>query len=748
MNRFLRFNGIFVFILLLILFLSNFNLSVYATDSPDINNLRRPISSDQPLWLIHIDTWNWADPQKIIDLIPEDILPYVVFNISLSINWDPEQKEWLVVEYGYETAKSWLRTCAENQVWAMIQPSSGGQSHFPDYDETKDYADTLYDEFFRDYPNFLGFNYCEQFWGFDQEDFPVTFAERWVHFANLVNLSNKYGGYLVVSFTGGHWGAALNPLAMVKTHPYLESTLRQYPQNFIICEKFTMDYGFHDIESVSLGMFLSGYAGNWGIRFDQSGWKPHPSQPEEEFPVAAGIAPVIEHVMLTGQTVIDGPELIWLQCFRELSQAQTTDGYIERRWGVYPQFENISIDIFRKIIDGSIPILNRKEVIERTKIVMINDVKFGQQWDKYGSPQFFLKDLYYMDDDGTNLEQNSWFKKTGRYPTIPTVYQLVDSLAQSFELQVSQNNYLEMANAKKELDTLFPQEYTGDIYAGRQGNSWVTYNPYKTGESAGGKFSFKYNTCDSMEVTYSPYTTAVINEYPDKINLYINNYDNTKNELQSNEIKIYGSTSKPEWSYQDRGTNQLPSYITTSWVNGVFTMLIKHNGPVDIVINCVGTESDRFKYSPRVTVVPPKRPPVYTGPRQYEAEHFEYRNIGELVSNGIRRGVSNYTGQGYMRFGKNPNAKARVHVQALADNKYILEIKYSVAEANVDTVDLFVNGVKIATPLFAKTASSSDWAILKQEISLNEGRNSIEFKANSRGAGEIYFDHILIDQSF
>jgi len=77
-------------------------------------NLRRPISPEQPMWLVHIDTWNWADPQKIIDLIPEDILPYVVFNISLSINWDDEQKEFLTVQYGYETAKSWLRTCASH----------------------------------------------------------------------------------------------------------------------------------------------------------------------------------------------------------------------------------------------------------------------------------------------------------------------------------------------------------------------------------------------------------------------------------------------------------------------------------------------------------------------------------------------------------------------------------------------------------------------------------------------------------
>ena len=33
---------------------------------------RRPVDSQHPMWLVHVDVWNQADPQKIIDLIPED----------------------------------------------------------------------------------------------------------------------------------------------------------------------------------------------------------------------------------------------------------------------------------------------------------------------------------------------------------------------------------------------------------------------------------------------------------------------------------------------------------------------------------------------------------------------------------------------------------------------------------------------------------------------------------------------------
>ena len=53
---------------------------------------RRPISNEHPMWMIHVDVWNAADPQKIIDLVPEDIRPYVCMNLSLSCQFDKEKK--------------------------------------------------------------------------------------------------------------------------------------------------------------------------------------------------------------------------------------------------------------------------------------------------------------------------------------------------------------------------------------------------------------------------------------------------------------------------------------------------------------------------------------------------------------------------------------------------------------------------------------------------------------------------------
>ena len=52
-------------------------------DAAANSSFRRVINNESPVWIVHIDSWNYPDPEKIIDLVPEDVLPYVVFNVSL-----------------------------------------------------------------------------------------------------------------------------------------------------------------------------------------------------------------------------------------------------------------------------------------------------------------------------------------------------------------------------------------------------------------------------------------------------------------------------------------------------------------------------------------------------------------------------------------------------------------------------------------------------------------------------------------
>ncbi|MGE4286544.1 MAG: glycoside hydrolase family 98 domain-containing protein, partial [Phycisphaerae bacterium] len=709
--------------------------------------LRRVASPQQPMWLVHIDTWNYADPRKIIELIPEDIRPFVVMNISLSISHDEETSRFQVAEYGYDIAKSWLSACAEYGMWAMVQPSSGGYSQFPDNDLS------VFEEFFRDYPNMLGFNYCEQFWGYDSQTDPLSAAwtDRINHFANLLELSDRYGGYLVVSWCGNQWSPSINPIAMLKRSPKFASACRQYTDNYILCEKYTQQSYISDMESICLGAYLSGYSGQYGIRYDDTGWTDAAGE-HANFTMATAGAAHLEHIMLTGMTVIDAPELIWTQCFRELSSGYTTDGFSMRRWGTFAQFDNVSVDLFRKVLDGTVRIPSREEVIERTKIAIVNDVNSGSNDDIYSTPETLFEGLYRMDGDGNHEYNMTFFKKTGRYPTVPTVFALNDELANSFEIQVNRSNYSarwhDISAKVAEFDSLFPDEYTGDLYAGRHENGWVVYNPYKTGQTASGSIPFKYNSCERMELTFSQYSSGVVKEYGEHISVYLENFDNVLDTgLKTDIISIYGCASAPSWSSADRASHQA-SRITESYANGLFTLTIRHNGPLDIEINCSGTATDRLTQYTDSVITEPAAPPAFAGPVQYEAECFDYKNVAGIVKGGYYDSVRNYTGQGYLRLGTSSSAAVRDYVSVLDGGSYRLETRYSVVEADVATVDLYVNGVLVAAPLFEQTATLSDWAVSSQNIPLNAGTNSIELRARAYAAGSLYIDNILVVPTF
>lgn len=718
-------------------------ISLHGASAQSSSSLRRPISPAQPMWLVHIDTWNNADPQKIIDLIPEDIRPFVVMNISLSVSHIKETSQFQVAEYGYEIARSWLRACAQNRMWAVVQHSSGGYAHFSDFDLS------VYEEFYQEFPNLIGFSYAEQFWGYDDSTDPLSPAwnDRITHFANLLELSNRYGGYLVVSWCGNQWSPSINPIGMLKRNPRFAETSRKFTENYILCEKYTQQSYILDMESVCLGAYLSGYSGQYGIRYDQTGW----SDPNDgnDFILATGGAAHLEHIMLTGQTVIDAPELIWTQCFQELNTASTTEGYTERRWDIFPQFENVSVDLFRKILDGTIRIPSRQEVIDRTKMVVINDRNSGSSDEIYSTPETLFEGLYRMDDDGNLKDNHSFFKKTGRYPTIPTVFQLDDEPASSFQVKVNSSAYTNrwptVTDKVNEFNTLFPEEYTGDIYAGRHENGWVIYNPFKTGQTASGSIPFKYNTCERAELTYSQYTSGVMKEYADHLTFYLSNYDENNPARKTNVIKIYGSVSEPSYSWVDRA-GQTGSVIEKSWVDGVFTLTVQHNGAVDITVDCSGTATDRLTAYTEASIVTPPKPAPYMGPRQYEAECFDYKSISRNVTSGWDKNIRYYTGQGYTQLGTSLSVGLRDTVTVLRTGEYELLIRYSVAGGDVNTLDLHVNGTKVSTPTFTKTDTDSDWNSIGQMISLIAGKNVIEFKANAAATHSLNIDNVVVSE--
>ena len=240
-------------------------------------------------------------------------------------------------------------------------------------------------------------------------------------------------------------------------------------------------------------------------------------------------------------------------------------------------YQNDILDLFRKVVDGTIRIPTRQEVIDRTKVVVIQDVNSGNDTNQYCSYPSLFEGLYRMSFDGNHADNHNLFKSTGRYPTIPTVYALRDDAAKSFQVQIKQSQipsrWSSISAKQDEFNKLFPSEYVGNCYAARYENSWVTYNPNKRGENCGAILDLKYNTCTSLDVNFNAYGTAFVNEYSDHIDIYANNYDeDAKTTLKTDTFKVNGCKSQPTYTAKDRGVNQTKSQITESYSGGTYTL--------------------------------------------------------------------------------------------------------------------------------------------------------------------------------
>lgn len=745
-----------------------------ATAKPVRTTLRRPCDNEHPMFIVHIDTWNYADPAKIIAAIPEDIRPYCVFNISLSINWNTTKREWGMTQDGYECAKSWLKTCADEGVWCMVQPASGGQCHLPDYDfkgkiikfpnkdqfvdhADSDYENTVYAEFFRDYPNFIGFNYCEQFWGFESFDFPVTPLQRYIHFASLLQLCNTYGGYLNISWCANQWSSSLNPIAMLKRCPQWRNACELYSHNLQLEEKYTQVGFIQDVESEILGAYLSGYCGNFGVRYDETGWTDSTwsgsGDAKDQYRQITGLPIHLERMAFNGATIIDGPELIWADDFAETwGGKKDSEGYSCRDWYTRDQYYNATLDFYRRVIDGTIRIPTRQEVIDRTQFVIIQDNTTGNDQNKYNTYQTLFEGLYTMPGDGTFEKNNNLYKSTGRYPTIPTVYALRDTIAQSFKYQLNQSQldsrWSDLAAKQTEFNEVFPEEYSGACYAGRYENTWLAYNNNKDGSSCGALLPLKYNTCQELDVNFDAYGTALIKEYSDHIDIYANNFDNkAQTTLKTDTFKISGCTAKPSYTANDTGRNQTKSQIKERYENGTYTLEVQHNGPVSISIQCSGNETDRASNVTEASVKTIEQPPFYTGIRQYEGEFFDVRNVEGYVQNACGSGVTGIQGQGFLKFGTKEEAAARDTVRTNKSGDFTLKLRYS-STSDIDNVDLYVNGTKIETMKLGNTNDYSNWGIYEKKIALEKGENTIEFKANAALPASLYIDNFTLEGDF
>lgn len=715
---------------------------------------RRPIDNKNPLWLVHVDVWNKADPQKIIDLIPDDIKPYVCLNLSLSCQYDPEKDVYKMPQNAIRTYKSWASVCQHNGMWFTCQPASGGHTHIQDNDLE------IFEYFYKRYPNFLGWNYCEQFWGFDEPNDKSSSpqADRLALFAKLVPMAHKYGGFLTISFCGNIWSHGLNPVGMMKRNKDLLKACKDYPEACLWLYKYTTSSCFYNNESVTMSPFISGLATNYGVRYDNCGWngaldgilgEGH----GKKYPTSAGLGTVMEQTCVNGGAVWDGPELIWTEDFQNLNNS-TVEGYTRRNWGTFNSFKGGWIDMFRKIIDGTMYIPSRKEVVENTKIVVVNDINntnYEQSYAAWGD----LYDNLYKQDDPFNRGNGQWmdnfcyFKKTGRYAAIPIVIALYDSVAKAIPVQVKKSLYQSRWGTQtakvNDFNKQYPEISKGDLYVSRRGNQLITYTPYtylNKKKTASAEIPLLYNRCDTLVLNYGKLSSGTIREYKDSIVFYLNNYRTDTTTTQTDLIIIRGTKVQPTYTTKKR-------YLTTSsathnWneATGTFTLNVKHMGGVDLVIKTPGDEPEgKLADSPAITALGiPQQPEDYKGEIIIEAEDMDFKSIKSCVTDpyGWYPSVRGHAGNGFMDMGTNTSGSLRHQLNCKHAGSHTIAVRYT-SSTKGGNIAIVVNGTS-RTVKCEKTAVN-EWRKVFITANLKEGSNKLLI--NNTNGIPMYIDQII-----
>ena len=714
---------------------------------------RRPIDSQHPLWLIHVDVWNAADPQKIIDLIPADIRPYVCMNLSLSCQYDKDLDMYRMPRCAVRTYKSWASVCQLNNMWFTCQPASGGHTHIQDDDlETFEY-------FFKAYPNFLGWNYAEQFWGFDEggDESSSTQASRIELFSKLVPMHHKYGGFLTISFCGNIWSHALNPMGMMKRNTKLLQACRDYPEACIWLYKYTTSSCWYANESVTFGPFVSGLAKNYGVRYDNCGYNGAldailGEKHGKKYPGAAGIGTVMEQTCVNGGAVWDGPELIWTEDFQNLSNT-TVEGYTRRNWGTFPNFRGVWMDMFRQVIKGHLYIPSRPEVVGNIKIAVQNNVSSGNDEQKYAAWGTLYDGLYKQTDpmnrgNGQWMDNFCYFKRTGRYGTIPLVIGFYDDVAKAIPVQLKKSAYQSTSQSKKvsDFNAQYPVVSKGDLYVNRYRNHLVTYTPYtylnnKKGATA--ELPLLYNTCDSLRLEYGKLSSGHIREYADRIELYLNNYRSDSIAQQTDVITVTGvAEASHTVTKHATGANGQAATVTASFdaEAHTYTVTVKHMGPVDVTINCTGSAADRLTDVLPAEALPlPKQPEPFVGPVVIEAENMDYKSVKSVAlthSGWCAPDYAEFAGMGYVEMGTNTAAALRHQLKLQQGGDYDILIRYC-NTTKAGNIRVTVNGT--ATDVALPKVAKNNWQKARVTATLKEGTNNLVI-ANTGGTG------LVVDQ--
>ncbi|WP_339320688.1 discoidin domain-containing protein [Paenibacillus sp. FSL R10-2734] len=542
--------------------------SPFTTQAKADPALRLTVNNTHPLNMIGFYYSDSSDLVQLWNSVPDNQKPYstILLIAENSLNNTATVKNWI-------TAR--LDEAEANNISVMVQAING---------ETKKSTAipiSWFEGLMQNYTSLKGFNAAELYNSIPW--YGQTEGNHSQYLADLLNMTSQYGGLFVWSDTN-IFSANGTVLDWIQNNSNLIEAMRAHKDNFafIYKESFTD----RSSDSLGLGLFLSGLAGNWGTSSDWWHWQ------------LAGYGQLFGNWNSANgdwKQIFTYPESMYVMDMIRAASEGATIFKSEAGWystsnqgRLTPGYVHATLPYLNKILDGSIHIPTRAEVLAKNKFAYIGRPAFSVPYES---------------------NYSAIFMKTGRYGIIP----LLPTNSNAAELANFENTST-VAKNEAYFQSLYPEEtYATDTFASRNGNTWYWMNSSEnTDIFQSSTLKPQVNTSGYFNIGANPHTYAVITESADTFNVHLNNYRVNKSSiyngtswdkaainsyiyntysttpddttLRNTIIKVSGNYNGDKPTLSITGDNGFTYTETWNASSNLYTLSIMHNGPVDLVI--------------------------------------------------------------------------------------------------------------------------------------------------------------------
>ena len=522
---------------------------------------RREISNTSPLMMIPLyangETYSqsekeygfWGDDTLSgkWEEVPDDLKPYTVIELHPD---DLPKRDGAVQDFYEHFLKE-----AQNHVDPETKESdpipivltvytAGNQSY---YTAAHWITNNWIEEMYRNYSCLQGLFCTENYW--------VWASGIESRCADYLTISAKYGGYFIWSEQNN--GAAIEKAMGTQGQTAFKDAVEKYSDYFIFMYKNTPAGEGNDAPTSSYmtGLWLADYVYQWCGLMDT--WKWYETGKWKLFETGNIGKSQGNRQWLTEPEALVGIEAMMIYtnggCVYNFEHPAYTYGVQNEQ---SPLYKNVIQEFFRYVIENPAP--SKEEMLASTKAIVRGNLS------SMGNGNFFV---------GLNTEMaQSPTYTTGRYGNIPFVPSSI-SLSKLEEVfagkdieivEQGDSRISTLSNRQDFFNSLYAEEYQGDIFAKKVDNTWYVAN-YKYNENVNQTAENMEMIIDDKKVKASailePHSYVVLQEKDNVVSVKVNNYRTNKDELWEDATTTSEAASLPEMTKKEALSWVFSNYI-------------------------------------------------------------------------------------------------------------------------------------------------------------------------------------------